>query len=234
MNDRAAAGFTLLELLIALALTAMVAVGAMAALDSFTAADRRTSESLEVTTAVGRALQTVRRDLSDAVAVDVGSAAWVATLRDGSAIGYAIAAGGTELHRFVAADAVTAANLARAALTAVVPAATYTARGHLQDSDYRPEAILQGAAAITVVPVTRVTSTLGVQIAVRAPNGAVTQCVATSLVLLETNGKVAAATGGSGSGSGGGLIGGLLDGLGGVLSGSTSDTKTSSQAAQVR
>jgi len=218
MSPRRAAGFTLIELVIVLALTAMVAAGAIVALDSFAEADRRASENLETSSAVGRALQVVRRDLSDATAVDVGSAAWVATLRDGSAIGYAIAAGGTELHRFVAADPVAAANLARAAAVAATATATYSPRGHLKDADYRPEAILQGAASIKVAAVSRGTGTLGVQIVVRSPNGATTRCVATSLVLLETNGKVAAATGGSGSGTGSGgasgVIGDLLEGLG--------------------
>ncbi|MBL8727994.1 MAG: prepilin-type N-terminal cleavage/methylation domain-containing protein, partial [Planctomycetes bacterium] len=100
MTHRGTAGFTLMELLIALALTAIVAVGALAALNTFADADQLASQRMEETVGIGRALQMVRRDVSEATALDVTATEWVITRRDGTGVAYAVAVGGTELHRF--------------------------------------------------------------------------------------------------------------------------------------
>lgn len=216
MKHHHAAGFTLMELLIALALTSVVAVGALAALNTFTDADRLASQRMEENVGIGRALQTVRRDVAEATSLDVTATEWVITRRDGTGVAYALAVGGTELHRFQAATPAAAASDARAAALAGTTAPTYSARGHLKDSDYRAAAILQGVSTITGTAVTRGGSTLGIEIVVGSVKGETTKCLAMSMPLLETYSKSTAVSGGSGGGGGGGL----LDGLGGLLNGS--------------
>lgn len=235
MKRRSTTGFTLTELLLALALTAVVATGALVALDSFVDADRRATQKMEETIGIGRALQMVRRDVGEASALDVAGNTWVVTRRNGTAVGYAIAVGGTELHRFEAATPALATSLAQAAASAVVPTVNHSPRGHLKDSDYRDAAILQGVQRITGTAVERSGSTLGVNVVVQSRSNQDTQCVAVSLPLLETYGK---STSGSGSGStgtslpsgssGGGLLGGLSDLLSGFSGDTTSGGDTSS------
>lgn len=237
-------GFTLIELLLALALTALVATAALATLNTFADADQQATQSMEQSTGTDRALQMLRTDLGDAVALDYYTTYWVATRRDGTAVGYAIAVGGTELHRFEAADASTATGKASSAATATTTAPTAAPRGHLRDADYRSEAVLQGVRSIAVGDVTRTGTTLGVQVTVVGQDGRTRQCVAMSVPLLETYSKSAAIAAGSaaadagtssGGSGGGGLVGGLLDTAGGLLGGSsTNDSKTTQRASKVK
>jgi prepilin-type N-terminal cleavage/methylation domain-containing protein len=221
MKHRITAGFTLIEMLMALALTAIVATAALVALDTFVDADREATQRMEENVGVGRALQQLRRDVADATALDIRADRWVVTRRDGTAIAYTVAVGGTELHRLEGTDAANAAAKADADLAAVMTAPTYSARGHLRDTDYRAHAVLQGVRSIVGTAVVQSGSTLGVNVTVQHGRGESTQCLAMSIPLMETQKAVAAAgaagTGsGTGSGSGSGS-GGLLDGLGDLL-----------------
>lgn len=216
MRHCRAAGVTLMELLIALALTASVAAGALVALDTFADADRHASQRMEESVGIGRALQMVRRDVSEATALAVTATEWVVTRRDGTGVAYAIAVGGTELHRFQATTPAAAAAQAQAAALAVTTAPRYSPRGHLQDSDYRAAAILQGVNTIRGTAVAPAGTTLGIEVVVASGRGETTQCLAMSLPLLETHSKSAAVAGtGTGSGSG------ILSGLGNLLNGTT-------------
>jgi hypothetical protein len=160
----------------------------------------------------------VRRDVSEATAISLTATEWVITRRDGTGVAYAIAAGATELHRFEASTPAAAATSAQAAAVAVMTATNYSSRGHLKDSDYRAAAILQGVKTIAGTAVAPTGSTLGIHIVVTAASGESTQCLATSVPLLETCRKSAAL---SGTGTGTGTGGGLLGGVGGLLNGLT-------------
>ena len=63
--NASARGFTLVEMLLAMVITATVAAAAMTALDQLTDADARATQHIESTVGVYRALQTLRRDLAD-------------------------------------------------------------------------------------------------------------------------------------------------------------------------
>lgn len=190
------AGFTLIELLLALALTAIVATGALATLNTFADADRSATQRLEETVGVGRALQTLRQEVSDATALNVTASRFVLTRRDGTAVGYAITTGATELQRFDRADTATATSAADAAVAAATVAPTYSGRGHLKDSDYRAAAILQGVKQITATAVVRSGTTLGVNVLVQCNDGRSNQCLAMSVPLLEIASKYPALPGG--------------------------------------
>ncbi len=219
MKKHAAVGFTLMELLIALALTAIVATGALAALNTFADADRQVSQRVEETVGVSRALQMVRRDISDAIALDLTATEWGITRRDGTGVAYAVAVGGTELHRFQDTTPAAALSSARAAALAVVTAPSYSPRGQLKDSDYRVQAVLQGVKSITGTAVVRSGSTLGINVVVTTTTGQTTQCLAVSVQLLETYSKTTATSGGAGAGASSSSSGlsGLLNGITGGL-----------------
>ena len=69
--NRAQTGFTLLELLIALAITAVVATAAIAALNVFADADTTATRRMDRDADTDRALQLLRRDVADLRALGV-------------------------------------------------------------------------------------------------------------------------------------------------------------------
>jgi prepilin-type N-terminal cleavage/methylation domain-containing protein len=237
MKRRTANGFTLLELVLALALTALVATAAIATLNTFADADQKATQRMEQSTGTDRALLMLRTDIGEAVALDFYGDHWVVTRRDGSAVGYAIAVGGTELHRVTGANAAATKGLANAAASAATAAPGYSARGHLKDSDFRAQAVLQGARSITVSDVTRSGVTLGVQVVVTGQDGQSTRCLAMSVPLLETYSKAAAiaadtaaAGASSGTGAGSDAGSGAGSGLSGIVNNLLGGTTTNGKA----
>jgi prepilin-type N-terminal cleavage/methylation domain-containing protein len=158
-------GFTLVEMMMALAITAAVALAAMTALDQLTDADARATQNIESTVGVYRALQQVKRDVADATALSVATDRFSATQADGSVVFYTLLAGATELHRTVYANALLVPILVIDTLSPV----GYDARGHVRDGDYRASAIVQGAGAIafTAIVGPRTGSTTGVKVSVQ-------------------------------------------------------------------
>lgn len=179
-------GFTLVELLVALALTAVVAAASIAALNLFVEADAATAQRLERTTGAHRAMFLLRRDVTDATALTVSADACIATQRDGSVVGYAIGCGGTELFRY-AGDAASVASLVDVTIKFAIAAPSYSARGHLRDSDYRAPAVLQGAARIQLVPIAPAGAPVGLTIEIQTRAGALQRSVALSVPLCENH-----------------------------------------------
>ncbi|MBL8749553.1 MAG: type II secretion system protein [Planctomycetes bacterium] len=142
-------GFTLLELLLAVAMLAGVAVAAMAALEQLTDADARATQNIESTVGVYRALQTFRADVAYSANIEVTDSRCIVTQADGTAVDYTVLAGGSELHRNVYASRLLVPLLVVDALTP----ASYGARGHLKESDFRTAAILQGTRAVSFEPI---------------------------------------------------------------------------------
>ncbi len=149
MTARTPHGFTLVELLLAVTLSAVIAAAAGAAMALFAELDARTVQGTEMRVDVQRVLQLVRRDVASANTIDLKADQLQLGWDDGTVVVYAIPAGGTELHRF-AASGIAALLLPLQTLLASAPAAPeYDARGHLRDASYRATAVLQGARAIT-------------------------------------------------------------------------------------
>lgn len=159
------AGFTLLEMVMAIAITATVAVSAMAALDQLTDADARATEHIESTVGVYRALQTFRRDVADAASLTVAADRVLVTLSDGQVVAYTLLAGATELHRVVYASSLL---VPLVVLDTTGGAVGYGPRGHIRDGDYRAAALVQGAKLIEYVPIRgpRSGATIGVKVSI--------------------------------------------------------------------
>lgn len=189
------AGFTLLELLIAVAISAMVALAAIATLNAFTEADVAATGAIEETAGVNRTLQSLRADVGNAQTLRVAADRLVLTMPDGTGIAWLLAAGDTELHRLTAADAAAAEALADATVAAATSPATFNPRGHLADKDYRATAVLQGMARIAITAVAPGGSTLGARITVVGPSRRSSQVSALSLALTEAFTKSGAAAG---------------------------------------
>lgn len=222
--SRAQSGFTLLELLIALAITAVVATAAIAALNVFVDADTTATRRMDRDADTDRAMQLLRRDVADAWRLVVQSDRVLLTRRDGTGVGWAITAGGTELHRFPGADAAAVIASTDAALAATVTAPAYTARGHLRDVDYRSSAVLQGAGRMEFAAIAPSSTAVGVHLRVQHADGRVVRGVALSSSLAEGQSKAAAIqangpTDGAGDGAGGGVVGDVVDGVGGAVGG---------------
>ena len=147
--NASARGFTLVEMLLAMVITATVAAAAMTALDQLTDADARATQHIESTVGVYRALQTLRRDLADCKGIRVTAAQVAATRADGTVVVYTIQGGGTELHRNVVADIL----LVPMPVDLLDPVG-YGPRGHIRDGDYRADAVIQGAGDISFTVVT--------------------------------------------------------------------------------
>lgn len=184
------AGFTLVEMTMALAITATVAVAAMAALDQLTDADARVTQHIESTVGVYRALQTVRRDVTDAIDVAVTSSQLTLKRADGSVVVYWILGGGTELHRATYASSLLVPLVVVDLLTPV----QYGPRGHIRDGDYRASALVQGALDVSFTAVTgpRTGTTTGVKVRIYHSTSHGKQfadAVALSLPLVETDAK---------------------------------------------
>lgn len=193
MNDRTR-GFTLVELLLAVTLAAMVATSALGALGMFAEADAALVHGGEAEVDVGRALRLLRADVQAAATLDVQARQWSITRQDGTAVVWVTTAGGTELHRLVANNLTLLLLPVAALLTATVPTAEFDARGHLRDDSYRPNAVLQGVAAIAATAVTSPVDGDPVGLCVRITHAAAdgtrtTSGTAVSLRLAEEHGR---------------------------------------------
>ncbi len=192
MTSRAG-GFTLVELLLAMTITAMLATSAIATLGMFAESNARAVENIETKVDVERALKLFRRDIVEADALEFGVRQLTITRIDGSVVGYATPAGGYELQRIVAANKVDiGTRLAAAQLGAATP--QYDLRGRLLDKCYSATAIIQGTKllALTAVTSARNGATIGVHLRVEHVLGdttAVNGCTAVSLRLAEQNAK---------------------------------------------
>lgn len=187
---RCTAGFTLLELLLALALTAVVATAALASVNGFVEADQRSSTRLEDTASIACAMQLLRRDVGDAASltfstIPSGQSWWMVTRLDGITVAYAVSKNGVDLYRWQGTDPGTLAALAHTAANKHAPTMQVRTGKHMADIDYLPAAVVRGAASIVATPVSLETSTLGLSLVVVGTNGTSTPCFATSLALLE-------------------------------------------------
>lgn len=187
-------GFTLVELLLATALSAFVATSAMVALNLVAVADTLALQRTEQGTAVTRALHLLRRDAALATAVSVQSGQCTFTARDGSAIAWVVSADGSELHRVPSANSLDLLAMVQSLLVAAPAAPEYSARGHLLDRCWRDTALVQGAVGITTAPVRspRDGAVVGVRIAIdhAGPGGPTTAAaLGLSLPLAERHGK---------------------------------------------
>ncbi len=190
MRTRTNAGFTLVEMMMAMAITATVAVSAMAALDQLVDADARARQNLEDAVGVWAALQSLRHDVVHCKALTVRANECQAVQHDGSVVVYRVFAGGTELHRTVAANLAAVPAMPADSLAPI----GYTARGHMRDADYRADAVLQGARSITFLAIAgpRSGDIVGLKatIAHVSPHGKqITDGIAASLALLEADAK---------------------------------------------
>mgnify|MGYP001226943384 CR=1 FL=1 len=77
-------GFTLVELLVALTLAAIVATSALGALGMFAEADAALVHGTESEVDAGRALRLLRADVQAAATLDVQSRQWSITRHDGT------------------------------------------------------------------------------------------------------------------------------------------------------
>lgn len=191
-HDPRAAGFTLLELLLAMTLTATIVVAALGALGMFAEADARLIQASEIEVDVTRALRLLRADVHQASAIDVQARQWTITRLDGRTVVYVVPANGTELHRLVGSGLAELLLPVQTLLVASLPAAEYSPRGHLRDGSYRAAAVLQGLRGITgtaiVSPVDGAPIGLGVRIGHEALNGPRTSSgAAVSLALCEAH-----------------------------------------------
>jgi prepilin-type N-terminal cleavage/methylation domain-containing protein len=153
VSTRGPTGFTLVELLLAVTLAAMVAASALGALQLFVEADARAMDATELAVDVDRAVTLLRRDVTAATTVDLRSDQLLLEYADGTAVAWALPGGGTELHRFAGGSLVGLSTAINTLLLAATPAASYDDRGHLKDASWRASAVLQGARAIALAPI---------------------------------------------------------------------------------
>lgn len=190
MKAAACRGFTLVEMLLAMAITAAVAVSAMAALDQLVDADARATQNIEESVGVYRALQTLRRDVVDATKLTVTGTRCQAVQQDGAVVLYHVLGAGSELHRSVVASE---GDVPAEPVDVYTPI-QYSPRGHMRDGDYRADAVIQGAKSITFVPLlgTRTGGQVGLKLTithVSAHGKQNADSIAMSLPLLETEAK---------------------------------------------
>ncbi|MFY9341592.1 MAG: prepilin-type N-terminal cleavage/methylation domain-containing protein [Planctomycetota bacterium] len=194
MTTERAPGFTLLELLLAVALTSLVAVSAVAALGLFAEADQRTIGGTETGVDVTRALQQLRRDVEGAATIDLGSQQWTFAQTDGTTVVWALAAGDTALHRFAGSDLAALLVPVQVVLTAPATAPQYDGRGRLREASYSASAMVQGELTVQIAPLTSPIdgAEIGVRVAIghAALSGRTTQtCTVCSLALVEAHCK---------------------------------------------
>jgi prepilin-type N-terminal cleavage/methylation domain-containing protein len=173
MNAPTTRGFTLLELLLAVALSAVVAAAAGVASGMFAELDMRTVQGTELRVDVQRAMELVRRDVASANTIDLRGNQIELGYDDGSVVVYAVPAGASELHRFRGAGLATLLLPLQALLTAAAPVLQYDARGHLRDACYSATAVLQGVTAIANTPITSALdgATIGIVLRIAHPDG---------------------------------------------------------------
>ena len=193
MTTRRDAGFTLIEMLLALALTAVIATSALAALQMFVEYDARSIETMETQVDIERALHLLERDVVEADTLTFGVRQLTLTRADGTVTAYAFPLGGYELVRVVAANQVDmTTKLAAAQLASAAP--QYDSRGRLRDGSYNASAIIQGATKIAINQIVsaRNSAPIGANVQVGYAVGGTARtsaCAATSLVLAESNAK---------------------------------------------
>ncbi len=198
---RASLGFTLLELMLALALTATLMVSSVAAVNLFVAADKSAIEGFEFGVDVSRALRQVREDTEQAASISIGVRTLSITRTDGRCVAYALPAASLEVHRFTGNNAVTVDAAAAAALLAV-RSIDRNDRGLLRDASWSDTAILQGAFNWTQTAFkSRLDGTvIGLQVAIAYPVGAENRrqsMTAISFALAEASCKPATDAGGA-------------------------------------
>lgn len=128
MTTRRDAGFTLIEMLLALALTAIIAASALAALQMFVEFNARSLETMETQVDLERALHLLERDVVEADSLTFGVRQLTLTRADGTVTAYAFPLSGYELVRVVAANQVDmTTKLAAAQLASAAPRSTVAA-----------------------------------------------------------------------------------------------------------
>jgi prepilin-type N-terminal cleavage/methylation domain-containing protein len=147
-------GFTLVELLLAMALTAVVASSALGALGMFAEADTRLRTGVEAEVDVGRALRLLQQDVAHASTLDVTASSCTLTRPDGTAVTWVATTGGTELHRLTARNLLSLTLPVLTLLATTTTAAQYDARGMLRDGSYRSSAVLQGIRGVAMTALT--------------------------------------------------------------------------------
>ena len=164
------AGFTLLELLLAMTMTALVMASSLVTVDLFTAADRSAISGYELDTEAQRALRLLAEDAQDAVAITTG----VRSLRFERAGGKFVTwvSGDEELHRLTGDSSLAVDPAVMLLLNDLVPL-QFDARGRLRDGSYRESAVLQGphAFALQMVTSARNGAVIGVQVAITTAAG---------------------------------------------------------------
>lgn len=146
-------GFTLLELLLAMTMTAMVMAASMVAVDLFTAADRTAITGYELDTEVQRALRLLQDDAHEAVAITTDVRSLQFERADGKYVTWLRPPGDEELHR-LSGDSRLAVDAAASELLTTVLPLKYDTRGRLRDDSYRPTAALQGDHEFSLQTVT--------------------------------------------------------------------------------
>ncbi|MBK8974929.1 MAG: prepilin-type N-terminal cleavage/methylation domain-containing protein [Planctomycetes bacterium] len=160
-------GFTLLELLVSIAISALVLTTAFAALGMLAEADARTSRRSDTDLEIDGALRLLGRDVGYAEHLAVESDRLVAVAADGTAVVWAVTPRRDELHRIEGASATDATNKADALRLDTVASPRFSARGHLLDADYRTSALLQGVTAVDWVRIERRSQTVGVRVTIQ-------------------------------------------------------------------
>ena len=148
-----ATGFTLLELLLAITLTATFLAAAMASIDLFVAADRTAIRGYELDAEVQRALRLLDEDVQQAVSISDGVRSITIERSDGTFVAWVRPTGDQELHRLTDVSALAVDARANSLLLDLVPP-EFDARGRLRDASYRSSAVLQGDHAWSLTSVT--------------------------------------------------------------------------------
>jgi prepilin-type N-terminal cleavage/methylation domain-containing protein len=187
-------GFTLVELLLAMTLTAVVAMASLGALSLFVEADSKAVQDTEQCLDVARALQLFGRDVRAATNLTVAAQSWTLDCADGTVIVYSKSVDSAALHRLTGASAGALATQLGTLSLAVAGAPQYSTRGHQQDSSWSSTALVQGARAIVVTPLnsSRDTTLIGLQLEVTfaGPDGDQSAaCSAVCRALAETRAK---------------------------------------------
>lgn len=191
---RSTRGFTLVELLLAIALAGLLATASIASLNLFVAADQKAITHAELGVDVTRVLHRLRRDIESASSIDLQARQWTFRHADGTNIIWAVPPGDTELHRFTGNDLLALLVPVQTLLLSVAPAPAFDARGRLRESSYSATAMLQGPFTVAARTITSPHNgeVIGAAIEIRYDAGDVRgsqSCVACSLPLVEANCK---------------------------------------------
>jgi prepilin-type N-terminal cleavage/methylation domain-containing protein len=189
-----ARGFTLVELLLAMALAALLATASVASLNLFVAADQKAITHAELGVDVTRVLHRLRRDIESAASIDLQARQWTFRYADGTNSIWAVPPGDTELHRFTGNDLLALLVPVQALLLSVAPAPVFDARGRLRESSYSATAMLQGDIVVAAQAITSPYNgnVIGASIEIRYGAGDSRKsqsCIACAMPLVEANCK---------------------------------------------